>query len=105
MSDSYVGLKKPEVPQASIATRIIQNVGAAFGSVLLATVVSDSLIGKSPTIVNLTYAYHAGFVVSVIFMVIGILPALFLTNKLQNMNSPINDKKCETKQRSDYEKR
>lgn len=83
MSDSYVGLQKPEVPQASIATRIIQNVGAAFGSALLATIVSDSLIGQRPTIVNLTTAYHAGFVASLLFMAIGIVPALFLTNKLK----------------------
>ncbi len=83
MSDSYVGLKKPQIPQASIATRIIQNVGAAFGSALLATVVSDALIGKAPILANITNAYHAGFIVSVIFMVIGVLPALFLTNKLR----------------------
>lgn len=83
MSDSYVGLQKPQIPQSSIATRIIQNVGAAFGSALLATVVSDALIGKAPILANLTNAYHAGFMVSVIFMVIGVLPALFLTNKLR----------------------
>ncbi|MDQ7094681.1 MDR family MFS transporter [Desulfosporosinus sp. PR] len=84
MSDSYVGLEKPQVPQASIATRIIQNVGAAFGSAILATVVSSALSGKMDTAANITGAYHAGFLASLIFMVIGIIPALFLTNKLRS---------------------
>ena len=85
MSDAYVGLKKPQIPEASISTRIIQNVGAAFGTALLATVVTDALIGEIPTLATMTSAYHAGFAVSCIFMLVGILPALFLTNKLKKM--------------------
>lgn len=82
MSDSFVGLEKTQVPQASISTRIIQNIGAAFGSAILATVVSNSMAGKTLTAANISGAYHAGFITSLIFMVIGIIPALFLTNKL-----------------------
>jgi len=82
MSDSYVGLQKLQVPAASVATRIIQNVGAAFGSAILATVVSNALNVKEATVANFAGAYHAGFITSLIFMVISILPALFLTNKM-----------------------
>ncbi|MED3718422.1 MDR family MFS transporter [Geobacillus thermodenitrificans] len=82
MSDSYVGLQKLQVPAASVATRIIQNVGAAFGSAILATVVSNALNVKEATAANFAGAYHAGFITSLIFMVISILPALFLTNKM-----------------------
>ncbi len=82
MSDSFVGLEKMQVPQASISTRIIQNIGAAFGSAILATVVSNSMTGKTYTAANISGAYHAGFITSLIFMVIGIIPALFLTNRL-----------------------
>ncbi len=82
MSDSYVGLEKNQVAQASVSTRIIQNIGAAFGSAILATVVSNSIAGKAATAGIISGAYHAGFITSLIFMVIGILPALFLTNKL-----------------------
>ncbi|MDF2986167.1 MAG: transporter [Eubacterium sp.] len=81
MSDSYVGLEQEQVAQASVATRIIQNIGAAFGSAILATVVSSSLTGRAVTAANMSGAYHAGFITSLIFMVIGIIPALFLTYK------------------------
>lgn len=84
MSDSYLGLQKSRVPAASVATRIIQNVGAAFGSAILATVVSNTLNGKEATAVNIAGAYHIGFTTSLIFMVISIIPALFLTNKLND---------------------
>jgi len=79
MADSFVGLAKTQVPTASVATRIIQNVGAAFGSAVLATVVTTALTKLSG---DLTSAYHAGFVASLIFMIVGVAPALFLTNKL-----------------------
>lgn len=82
MSDSYVGLQKSQVPAASVATRTIQNVGAAFGSAILATVVSNALNIKEATVVDIVGAYHVGFITSLIFMLISILPALFLTNKL-----------------------
>ncbi|MCL2859911.1 MAG: multidrug efflux MFS transporter [Oscillospiraceae bacterium] len=83
MSDSYTGLERSQVPQASTATRIIQNIGAAFGSAVLATMVSNYLIGKEGTIANMTSAYHVGFTASLIFMVVGVIPALFLTNKMK----------------------
>ncbi len=84
MSDSYIGLEKSQVPAASVATRIIQNVGAAFGSVILVTVVSGALTVGGATAANFAGAYHIGFVTSLIFMLISILPALFLTNKLRS---------------------
>lgn len=82
MSDSYVGLEKSQVAQASVSTRIIQNIGGAFGSAILATVVSNSLLGKAATADAIAGAYHAGFLTSLIFTVVSIIPALFLTNKL-----------------------
>ena len=83
MSDAYVSVEKSEVPQATMATRIIQNIGSAFGSAVLATIVSNFLIGKEMTLANMTDAYHEGFITSLIFMVIGIIPVFFLSNKLK----------------------
>ena len=82
MSDAYTGVQNPLVPAASVATRIVQNVGAAFGSAILATVVSIALNGQGSA-ANVAGAYHAGFITSLIFMVISILPALFLTSKMR----------------------
>lgn len=81
MSDSYVGLPKSKMLTASVAARTIQNVGSAFGTAVLSTVVSSVLATQTN---NLTGAYHAGFITSLIFMAVGILPALFLSNKLKN---------------------
>jgi len=78
MADSYVGLAKPLIPAASVATRIIQNVGAAFGSAVLATVVSTVLSSNGG---NIADAFHAGFLTSLAFMAVGIAPAMFLTKK------------------------
>ena len=78
MSDSYVGLDRSRIPAASVATRIIQNVGAAFGAAILATVVSNALLSL---VGDFTGAYHLGFTVSLVFTVIGLIPALFLSNR------------------------
>ena len=78
MADSFIGLSPAKVPSASVATRIIQNVGSAFGSAVLATVVTSVL---AKTSASLTGAYQAGFGASVAFMVVSVLPALFLTRK------------------------
>lgn len=84
MSDSFVGLKKDQIAAASVATRTIQNVGAAFGSAILGTVVGSVLKnGVQTGVAGITSAYHAGFVTSLFFMVVSILPALFLTNKVR----------------------
>ena len=83
MTDSYTGLSRSQIPQASIATRIIQNVGGAFGSAILATVVANKMHHVVPSLSNLTSAYQAGFFIALISTTIMFIPALFLTNKLR----------------------
>lgn len=46
---------------------------------------------KEGTIANLTIAYHMGFITSLIFMLISIIPTFFLTNKLRKMNNADTD--------------
>ncbi|NOU98745.1 MDR family MFS transporter [Paenibacillus planticolens] len=82
MSDAYTGLAKMQIPQASIATRIIQNIGGAFGSAVLATIVASQINHASPDVSHLTSAYQSGFLTASILMVVMIVPSLFLTNKL-----------------------
>jgi len=79
MADAYVGVDNLLVPAASVATRMIQIIGGAFGSAVLATVVANFILAHAT---DLTGAYHAGFVTSLIFMVVSVIPAFFLTNKL-----------------------
>ncbi|WEG11087.1 MDR family MFS transporter [Pullulanibacillus sp. KACC 23026] len=81
MTDSYTGLSRSQIPQASIATRIIQNIGGAFGSALLATVVANQMMNVAPNLTHLTSAYQTAFLVANILTVVMFIPALFLTNK------------------------
>lgn len=41
MADSYTGMQKSDVPSATVGTRIIQNIGSAFGSALITTLVTS----------------------------------------------------------------
>ncbi|MGA8942771.1 MAG: MDR family MFS transporter [Thermoactinomyces sp.] len=76
MTDSYTGLSGHQVSQASVATRIIQNIGGAFGSAALAAVVANQMQQA-----DLASAYHSGFLVATILTVTMAIPALLLTNK------------------------
>lgn len=81
MTDAYTGMVKQEIAQASVGTRLMQNIGGAFGSATLATVVSFSIQGKEPTISLMTTAYHDGFMLALVLSLVMLIPALFLTNK------------------------
>lgn len=81
MTDGYTGMVQEEIAQASVGTRLMQNIGGAFGSAVLATVVSLSIQGQAHAIPLMTAAYHDGFRVTLILSLVLLIPALFLTNK------------------------
>jgi len=82
MTDAYTGMEKADVPASSIGTRIIQNIGGAFGSAVLATVVSLS-VTSAPTLRVMTTAYQNGFKVALFVSLLLLLPALLLTNRVK----------------------
>lgn len=86
MTDAYTGMVKQEIAQASVGTRLVQNIGGAFGSAVLATVVSLRVQDKTPTIPLMTAAYHDGFMLALILSLVMIIPSLFLTNKKSRNN-------------------
>ncbi|SHN84510.1 MDR family MFS transporter [Desulfitobacterium chlororespirans] len=81
MTDAYTGMVKQEIAQASVGTRLMQNIGGAFGSAVMATAVSLSIQGKTPTIPLMTTAYHDGFMLALVLSLVLVIPSLFLTNK------------------------
>lgn len=81
MTDAYTGMVKQEIAQASVGTRLMQNIGGAFGSAVLATVVSFSIHGKVTTIPLMTTAYQNGFMLALVLNLVLLIPTLFLTNK------------------------
>jgi EmrB/QacA subfamily drug resistance transporter len=92
MTDAYTGMVKQEIAQASVGTRLMQNIGGAFGSAVLATVVSISIQGSAPTIPLMTTAYHNGFKLALVLCLVLLIPTLFLTNK-KSKRSMFNGKK------------
>lgn len=79
MVSAYVGLSNEQIPHASIATRILQTIGSAFGSAILATIVEHQLASQSILdIQKVTSAYNVAFWWSVGFTLIAIIPTLFL---------------------------
>jgi len=79
MASAYMGLSRDQVPDASIATRILQTIGGAFGSAILATVVqhqiSSSYVSNIQAVAG---AYNVAFWWSIGFTVIALIPALLL---------------------------
>ncbi|GFZ33816.1 MFS transporter [Clostridium zeae] len=80
MVSAYMGLSNEQIPHASIATRILQTIGSAFGSAILATIVQHQIATHSVSNVqNVTSAYNVAFWWTIGFTVIAIIPTLFLT--------------------------
>lgn len=80
MVSAYVGLRKDQVADASIALRIFQTIGGAFGSAILATVISHQLSSRAASdALSLAGAYNVAFWWSIGFAVVSFIPALLLS--------------------------
>ena len=60
MSVAYVGLAKPDVPHASIITRLFQQLGGAFGTAVLAVVLEGAATGAA-TLAGYAAAFDVAF--------------------------------------------
>ncbi|BAP86277.1 major facilitator superfamily transporter [Paucilactobacillus hokkaidonensis JCM 18461] len=81
MSDSFTGMKPSQIPAATTATRMFQNIGSAFGTAILATVMTHQMTGQTATITNLSASYNTAFVWSIAITLIALVPAWFLSVK------------------------
>lgn len=89
MASAYMGLNRDQIPHASISTRILQTIGGAFGSALLATIVEHQLSSSSvPSIQTTASAYNVAFWWSIGFAMIAIIPALLLST---HKNEPVTN--------------
>lgn len=108
MTDAYTEMAKDQVPAATIGSRIIQNVGGAFGSALITTVVTAYATSQGKQLMNQLkhgaihvdpahlqaysaahrtaielQAYQNGFLVISIAALLIIVPTIFLTNRIK----------------------
>ncbi|WP_438431941.1 MDR family MFS transporter [Gorillibacterium sp. sgz500922] len=77
MAASYQGLSSEQIAHSSSATRIIQQVGGAFGASVLAVILENRLTGPI-TPLTLAHAYDHTFLWSLGFTVVGLIPAALL---------------------------
>jgi len=75
MADCYTGLPKQLIAEATTATRMLQNIGGAMGTAVLATIIQHEL----PS-VGLNAAYQTAFMWSVGFIAVTAIPAWFLSH-------------------------
>ncbi|MBK1812225.1 multidrug efflux MFS transporter [Clostridium sp. YIM B02505] len=80
MSDSYNNVPKELISEATTATRMLQNIGGAIGTAILATIIQHSIGSQAPTKDLLLTSYHNSFVFTVVSLVVALIPAFFLTN-------------------------
>lgn len=80
MALGFRGLAKHEVPDASIITRIAQQVGGAFGTAVLAVILTGALTAAGST-TALTGAFHQSFWWATGFTVVGALISFALPGK------------------------
>lgn len=80
-SDAYLGIPERQLAEAGVGINIIENVGSSFGSALIATIVATIGLGNHGTVQQQLAGFHAGFLVSVIVLLLLIGPALKLSQK------------------------
>ena len=88
MADAYKGVSESQLSEAGVGINMIENVGASFGTAIIATVVASN-ISKSAmhdVISKQLTGFHEGFVVSVIAILFILIPALFLTKNKQGID-------------------
>lgn len=88
MASVYIGLSKEDIPHASSMTRILQQIGGAFGASILAIILQSQL--SSLNAIDITArntAFNHTFMWTTIFTVISLIFALFLPNKLSKSHS------------------
>jgi EmrB/QacA subfamily drug resistance transporter len=73
MAAAYQGLERDQVPHASSATRVLQQIGGAFGTAVLAVILARQAAGHP-----LAVAFGDTFWWSLAFTALAAVPALFL---------------------------
>ncbi|GIP12379.1 multidrug efflux MFS transporter [Paenibacillus macerans] len=83
MATAYEGLSKKQVPHASSATRILQQIGGAFGASVLAIILQNQMTSQSViSITTRNTAFNHTFMWTVGFTLISLLFIAFLPNKI-----------------------
>jgi EmrB/QacA subfamily drug resistance transporter len=81
LTASLSGLEAHEKPAAGSITRIVQYVGGAFGTGVLATILAQQLALHGSTVAAASAAFSVTFWWSIAFAALGLIPACFLPSR------------------------
>jgi EmrB/QacA subfamily drug resistance transporter len=81
MAAAYEGLRRADVPHASSATRIMQQVGGAFGASVLAVILERQVAHATAGAAGLAGAFDATFWWCLGFTALALVPALLLAGR------------------------
>ena len=81
MSDSYTGLAPALIPEATVTTRMAQNIGGSIATAILAAVIASYEGNDVATTAMMTQAYAHAFMWIAVGTAVAIVPALFLSVK------------------------
>ncbi|GGH76388.1 EmrB/QacA subfamily drug resistance transporter [Pullulanibacillus pueri] len=85
MATAYDGLSKEQIPHASSATRILQQIGGAFGASVLAVILQNQMTSQSAlTIAARNTAFNHTFMWTVGFTLMSLIFIVFLPHKKAN---------------------
>ncbi|SET88973.1 MDR family MFS transporter [Paenibacillus sp. NFR01] len=79
MASAYVGLSSDQIPHASSTTRIMQQIGGAFGASVIAIILQNqfnTMVSHGPA--ALAAAFDHAFIWSIAFSALGLIPATLL---------------------------
>ncbi|MEG6566493.1 MDR family MFS transporter [Thermoanaerobacterium saccharolyticum] len=86
MTSALTGLQKEQIPHASIATRIFNTIGGAFGSAILATVAQQQMAGHADSDLHaIAHAFNISFWWAIGFTIVAVIPTLFLTMHIKTI--------------------
>ena len=85
LATAYKGLSKEQIPHASSATRIIQQIGGAFGAAVFAAILGNQLTHSS--VINISVeasAFSYTFFWSLVFILPALILAIFIPGNKSN---------------------
>ncbi|GAP00343.1 DHA2 family efflux MFS transporter permease subunit [Fructobacillus ficulneus] len=82
MTNILLGMEKDLIPHANTGARIFQNIGGAFGSAVIATIVATYLSTHRVLGANIV-AYQHAFWLAIVMTLVMFIPAIFLPKEVQ----------------------
>ena len=78
---AYQGLEHEEVPHATSAVRILQQIGGSFGTAVIVVILQQQIAGQAAGVVGQAIAYDNTFWWALGFTMLGFILALFLPGR------------------------